>query len=478
MSLPVRQTHFDPNDDDAHALVRTPRESPKPLPSLGLAAPVILDANRELKLVDQQSPPPGGTRRDTAVLRGLKDLQQLQKQTIAVLEAVKGNLEDIRQVLRSPEATRGMEKQQNAAALLSKGFASEAAEQAEEATRLLPANPDAHLLLSLSLAANQQFDASLAAARKGLALFDRNHHPMAIEAGLLHAVAALGHGPEALTRWQELIDRLPLSILLEQIGRIALCFPGDAPDGTLDTELSRRIITAPFDTGQDPKPGEWLHGLDLATEYLLGRTHRAVLARIATLCLRQKEPSDVVRFLGDYVIPLSERKLTRSSAALGISAVKKLMSQHADAMTLHRAMLKLDLAAARRAQRNIAKWLWHWRLDTNAGRRSATIWTTAILLVVIGATGVAGPLFTSNPTITFLAEHISISAIQITGAILVGLGGLMVLANLFSSEPARHYPEGRPALSREEKSFLARRDTRSSLKKSLAITAAVADAAG
>ncbi len=69
-----------------------------------------------------------------AVLRGIKDLQQLQKQTIAVLESVKGALDEIHQVLRSPEATRGMEKQQNAAMLLSKGFARDAVEQALGAT--------------------------------------------------------------------------------------------------------------------------------------------------------------------------------------------------------------------------------------------------------------------------------------------------------------------------------------------------------
>ena len=61
-------------------------------------------------------------RKESGVLRGIKDLQQLQKQTLAVLESVKANLEDIQQVLRSPEATRGLEKQQNAATLLSKGF--------------------------------------------------------------------------------------------------------------------------------------------------------------------------------------------------------------------------------------------------------------------------------------------------------------------------------------------------------------------
>ena len=148
------------------------------------------------------------SRKDQGVLRGIKDLQQLQKQTIAVLESVKANLDEISQVLRSPEATRGLEKMQNAATLLSKGFARDAVEQADGAVGLLPANPEAHLLLAMSLAADQQFDLALHTARKGLALFDRRTHPLAIEAGLLHALAALGCGPEAVERWVVIIDAL------------------------------------------------------------------------------------------------------------------------------------------------------------------------------------------------------------------------------------------------------------------------------
>src|ERR1043165_2256954 len=108
-----------------------------------------------------------------------------------------------------------MEKQQNAATLLSKGFAREAVEQAQGAVALLPANPESHLLLSLSLAADQQFEIALATARKGLALFDRRFHPLAIEAGLLHALAALGCGSEAVERWEVIIDALPLPVLFE-----------------------------------------------------------------------------------------------------------------------------------------------------------------------------------------------------------------------------------------------------------------------
>src|SRR4029078_10988971 len=137
-----------------------------------------------------------------------------------------------------------MEKQQNAATLLSKGFAREAVEQAQGAVNLLPANPEAHLLLSLSLAVDQQFDSSLNAARKGLALFDRRSHPLAIEAGLLHALAALGCGTEAVARWTAIIDSLPLTIPFDHMRRIGACFPSEPAgggDAILDELINRRL---------------------------------------------------------------------------------------------------------------------------------------------------------------------------------------------------------------------------------------------
>ncbi len=179
-------------------------------------------------------------RKEAGVLRGIKDLQQLQKQTLAVLEALKANLDDISQVLRSPEATRGW-KNRRTRRHCYRRVSRDAVEQSLGAVALLPANPEAHLLLSLSLAADQQFENSLGAARKGLALFDRRSHPLAIEAGLLHALAALGCGAEAVERWTTIIDALPIPVLLEHLGRICACFPSDAPEGHLDEVITRRL---------------------------------------------------------------------------------------------------------------------------------------------------------------------------------------------------------------------------------------------
>ncbi len=316
-------------------------------------------------------------RKESGVLRGIKDLQQLQKQTLAVLESVKLNLEDIGQVLRSPEATRGLEKQQNAATLLSKGFARDAVEQALGAVGLLPANPEAHLLLALSLAADQQFDGALQAARKGLALFDRRSHGLAIEAGLLHALAALGCGAEAVERWGVIIEGLPVEVLLEHLGRIAACFPGDAPEGQLDVWVARRLVRDEEAAGiaipglgargkgplsrVEMKAGTLFAGLAAAQMGKLARTHRAILGQVAKRLSEAKDAGEVVRFLTECVIPLGNMGLDRSADALGRAAVKRLLRGHADAMTLHRAMGKLEMAGAETGMREVATLLNHWR---------------------------------------------------------------------------------------------------------------------
>ncbi len=339
------------------------------------------------------------------MLRGIKDLQQLQKQTIAVLESVKANLDEIQQVLRSPEATRGLEKLQNAATLLSKGFARDAVEQADGAVGLLPANPEAHLLLAMSLAADQQFDLALHTARKGLALFDRRTHPLAIEAGLLHALAALGCGAEAVERWVMIIEALPVPVLLEHIGRIAACFPGDAPEGQLDEMLTRRMMRESRADGEgrrerkskrqsrtvEMRPSEipaptLFAGLDAAHYAKLASTHRAILGQVARRLNETKEPGDVVRFLTDCVVPLGNMGLDRSANALGRSAAKRLLGMHADAMTLHRAMTKLEMAGAKTGKQELARLLNHWRragAKVDRARR-LLVMATALLLGGVG----------------------------------------------------------------------------------------------
>jgi len=420
-------------------------------------------------------------KKEPAMVKGLKELQQLQKQTIAVLEAVKANLEGIEQVLRSPEATRGLEKQQNAATLLAKGFAREAVEQAAGAAVLLPANPEAHLLLSLSLAADQQFDESLAAARKGLALFDRRHHGLAIEAGLLHALAALGCGPEAAQRWHDTIAILPIPVLLEHTARIANCFPSDAPPGTLDEWISRRLdeSAGPAESpeapqwqrvetrGSDIPPAALLAGLDGAGEMLLPRTRRSVLGQIARRLQSARDTGQIIRFLSECLVPLGNRGLTRSVQAMGRSTVKRLLRTQADAMTLHRAMLKLQMAGATQGMSEIAALLEHWRGEGSKVARARRTLQVAIALVAAGTLLLAYVLWIAG---AIAGKHVVINLLGLeipalyTGPGLIALGCLLGVMGLMHRTWQVDLPHARPPLSLEELAFLRTPAVRHSLR--------------
>ncbi len=321
------------------ALSHQPASLPSPLNIRELMASDLRYVDATAETAAENAAQPGGlAKKDEsvggAVLRGIQELQDLQQRTISVLEAVRGTLEDIGQVLRSPEATRGMEKQRNAAMLLAKGFVREAAEQAQGAAVLLPANPEAHLLLSLSLAADGQFEQSLTAARKGLALFDRRAHPLAIEAGLLHALAALGCGAEATERWAVIIDSLPLPVIFEQLSRIAACFPTQSAGGgaaLLDELINRRLARdeqnlpedepkmrrprlGKIDLRPDEIPAATIFaGLDAAHDYALPNAHRAILGQAARRLQFVRESGDVLKFLTECVLPLGNRGLDKSA---------------------------------------------------------------------------------------------------------------------------------------------------------------------
>ena len=459
--------------------------------------PVVLNARElaatELRYVDVPAVPAAPVpparpllkkkrRREAAVLQGLADLQQLQKQTIAVLEAVKGALDDIQQVLRSPEATRGMEKQQNAAMLLAKGFAREAVEQAQGAAGLLPANPEAHLLLSLSLAADQQFDPSLAAARKGLALFDRRTHPLAIEAGLLHALAALGCGTEAVERWEAIIDGLPLPVLFENMGRIGACFPSEVSGGgsdLLDDLVNRRLArdeqkvaeeesgrprVGKIDTRPDEIPAPALFaGLDAARDFQLSNTHRAILGQVARRLQMVREGGDVVKFLTECVVPLGNRGLDKSAEALGRAAVKRLLKLQADAMTLHRAMGKLEMAGAADGAREIAALLNHWRRAGNAVVRGRVAIGVSMVLLLGGA-AVVGEMFLKAP----IPPHPLPGMWPAVGPGAMVAGILICAVALFTGTGPVVLPNGRPALTREERAYLNTASVKQSVRGVLA----------
>ncbi len=522
LALPARHDPTEPSAADAAPRIEHPKSRIENRLALPPTLPLMLNVRdlaphppTDLRLVDvpaPEKPAPPLKKEPTkggAVLRGLKDLQQLQKQTIAVLEAVKGSLDDIAQVLRSPEATRGMEKQRNAATLLAKGFARDAIEQAQGAAALLPANPEAHLLLSLSLAADQQFADSLTAARKGIALFDRRCHPLAIEAGLLHALAALGCGVEAVERWTEIIDALPLPVLFENLGRIASCFPTEMTGGgeaMLDELINRRLArddqnpvardpvqrrrTGTIHIRPDEIPAPTLFvGLDAAKDFKLPNTHRAILGLIARRLKLVRSGTDgaekagavneqgevevggrggeVIKFLVECVIPLGNRGLEQTAEALGRAAVRILYRVHADAMTLHRAMGKLEMAGCGVALREVRGLLHVWRKAGNKvvwGRRYLRL-SLVLMLTGLGVLAYVlwgmGALAGQTPMV--MAYGYEVEALWIGPGILV-LGALVGFLTMLRRTWEVPMPEGRGPLTRRELAYLNTRAVRHSLR--------------
>ena len=460
-----------PPHEPGDALARRPVADPITLPSIPakaprryIDAPVGVSSEKKIKS------------KEAGVLRGLKDLQQLQKQTIAVLETVQGSLEDIHQVLRSPEATRGIEKQKNAATLLTKGFAHEAVEQATGAVELLPANPDAHLLLALSLAADQQFESALATARKGLALIDRRHHPLAIEAGLLHAIASLGSAAEAVERWATIIDSLPLPVLLEQLPLITACFPANS--AKLDPLLATRITRSRLQQNQKSKienrksildtkpsqipPSALLTGIDAAFQAHLSLTHRAILVLVVQRLNAQRDPSDVLRFITECIVPLGERKL-KSASTLARTCVKRLHRYHADAPTLHRAMTKLQLAGTHTATRRIATLLTHWRTVTLQVTRARRTFTAATTLLLAGITLAAYILVAPHPQHLQLPTLGPVTPLHFSLA-LIAIGSLLGLWCLLGNPIPIQLPNARPPLTKSELRFLRSPTLRQALR--------------
>src|SRR5262249_40132973 len=114
-------------------------------------------------------------------------------------------------------------------------------------------------------------------------------------------------------------------------------------------------------------------GLDAAHEHHLSNTHRAVLAQIARrlqlVANTTGNGGDVVKFITECVLPLGNRGLERTAEALGRAAVKRLLKCHADVMTLHRALVKLEMAGAAVPAQEIAMLLNHWRLAGNRVKR-------------------------------------------------------------------------------------------------------------
>src|SRR5208283_4128436 len=76
------------------------------------------------------------------------------------------------------------------------------------------------------------------------------------------------------------------------------------------------------------------------------------------------------------------RGLERTTDALARAAVRRLLHLHADVMTLHRALGKLEMAGATSAQRELKSMLAHWRKTRNTiVRKTRILWLSLFLML-------------------------------------------------------------------------------------------------
>ena len=188
-------------------------------------------------------------------------------------------------------------------------------------------------------------------------------------------------------------------------------------------------------------------GLAAAAQHRLGRAHRAMLVRVAWQAKNLAQPADVVRFIGEFCVPLTEHGLTRSSNALAKRAIKQLLAGPCDAMVAQRALLKLELARCRRTGRALAKVLWGWRCAAVRIRRNRLLLCGGGLAMGCGAAALA-------------AANGGAASGQAAGLAFVLLGAAAIAAVFFL--PGSQTLPGRKAgaLAPEEVRFLAQRQTR------------------
>jgi hypothetical protein len=142
--------------------------------------------------------------------------------------------------------------------------------------------------------------------------------------------------------------------------------------------------------------------------------------------------------------------------ALARSGVKRLLRMKADAMMLHRAMGKLELAGADKSARELAGLLNHWRRSGSKARAARRILATALLLVGAGVAGMAVALQAEMGWLLWAA------------AVTIGLGMLLAVAGLMGRTPVVTLPGGRGPLSGEELRYLRTPAVKASMKNILA----------
>jgi hypothetical protein len=195
--------------------------------------------------------------------------------------------------------------------------------------------------------------------------------------------------------------------------------------------------------------------LDASGEANLRKTRRAILRQIAYRLRDITSANEMVRFLTDCLVPLGNRGLDRATMSLARSAIRRMLQLHADAPTLHRAMVKLQMAGADTAAAEIANLLWRWRNAGNCAMRAKGVliaggvsFVMGVVMLVCVLSGVAGGLV-------------------VWSAVLLGIGVLLGLLAGIISASDMSLPGNRGPLTADEIRFLRPMAMRMSLRDAM-----------
>jgi len=186
-------------------------------------------------------------------------------------------------------------------------------------------------------------------------------------------------------------------------------------------------------------------------------THRAILGQVAHRLQLARDPGDIMRFLSEFLLPLGNTELERTTEALARAAVKLLLNFHADAETLFRAMGKMQMAGAMSPAKNLAGFLNFWRVRGVKVRRARQqLWASVLLFaggaVLLGyAVFALGAFAGKNPVVAIAGYKVPWLWI---GGDLIGVAGLIGLLALFNRSLNTPMPSGRSPLTTAELAFL------------------------
>jgi hypothetical protein len=287
------------------------------------------------------------------------------------------------------------------------------------------------------------------------------------------------------------------------MGRIASCFPTEINGGgeaLLDDLFNRRLArddqnpvaqdrkhrrrTGTIHILPDEIPAPALFaGLDAARDFTLPNTHRAILGLIArrlqlvhagtgpgadAMSGESGRGGEVIKFITECVIPLGNRGLERTAESLGRAAVRRLYHLHADAMTLHRALGKLEMAGGNTAVEELKTLLHVWRKTGNKVVRAKRYLGLSLLLMGVGLGVLAYVLWglgaLAGKTPTFIVGGYRVQALWVGPGILL-LGAFLGFLTMLRRTWEVPVTEGRGPLTRAELAYLNTAVVRQSLRR-------------